>query len=65
MCAGAATTTVYPTTNAPGVAFIVANSGSCVVVAEDRSQVDKLIEHRTELPDVRQVVIFDGEGDGD
>ncbi|MBF6468247.1 long-chain fatty acid--CoA ligase [Nocardia beijingensis] len=64
MCAGAATTTVYPTTNAPGVAFIVANSGSRVVVAEDRSQVDKLIEHRAELPDVRQVVIFDGEGDG-
>ncbi|MBF6193920.1 long-chain fatty acid--CoA ligase [Nocardia implantans] len=64
MCAGAATTTVYPTTNAPGVAFIVANSGSRVVLAEDRSQVGKLIEHRAELPDVRQVVIFDGEGDG-
>ncbi|WP_063053955.1 AMP-dependent synthetase/ligase [Nocardia arthritidis] len=65
MCAGAATTTVYPTTNAPGVAFIVANSGSRVVVAEDRSQVDKLLEHRAELPDVQKVVIFDGEGDGD
>ncbi|WP_280478672.1 AMP-dependent synthetase/ligase [Nocardia asiatica] len=64
MCAGAATTTVYPTTNAPGVAFIVANSGSRVVVAEDQAQVGKLIEHRAELPDVRQVVILDGEGDG-
>ncbi|WP_067860918.1 AMP-dependent synthetase/ligase [Nocardia shimofusensis] len=65
MCAGAATTTVYPTMNAPGVAFIVADSGSCLVVAEDQAQVDKLIEHRAELPDVQQVVIFDGEGDGD
>ncbi|MET8429741.1 long-chain fatty acid--CoA ligase [Nocardia sp. NPDC004860] len=65
MCAGAATTTVYPTTNAPGVAFIVANSGSRIVVAEDQAQVDKLIEHRAELPDVQKVVIFDGEGDGD
>ncbi|MCP2293563.1 AMP-dependent synthetase/ligase [Nocardia amikacinitolerans] len=64
MCAGAATTTVYPTTNAPGVAFIVANSGSRIVVAEDRTQVDKLIAHRAELPEVRQVVVFDGEGDG-
>lgn len=64
MCAGAATTTVYPTTKAPGVAFIVANSGSRIVVAEDRSQVDKLIEHRAELPDVQWMVIFDGEGDG-
>ncbi|MEV6390484.1 AMP-dependent synthetase/ligase [Nocardia xishanensis] len=64
MCAGAATTTVYPTTKAPGVAFIVANSGSRVVVAEDQAQVDKLIAHRAELPEVRQVVVIDGEGDG-
>lgn len=64
MCAGAATTTVYPTTNATGVAFIVANSGSRIVIAEDQTQVDKLIEHRVELPDVQQVVIVDGEGDG-
>lgn len=64
MCAGAATTTVYPTTNATGVTFIVANSGSRVVVAENQTQVDKLIEHRAELPDVQQVVIVDGEGDG-
>ncbi|MGV9616261.1 AMP-dependent synthetase/ligase [Nocardia xishanensis] len=65
MYAGAATTTVYPTTKAPGVAFIVANSGSRVVVAEDQAQVGKLIEHRAELPDVQQVVIIDGVGDGD
>lgn len=65
MCAGAATTTVYPTTNANDVAFIVANSGSRVVVAEDQTQVDKLTAHRAELPDVQKVVIIDGQGDGD
>ncbi len=65
MCAGAATTTVYPTTNAPDVAFIVANSGSRIVVAEDQTQVDKLLAHRAELPDVQKVVIIDGKGDGD
>ena len=65
MCAGAATTTVYPTTNAGDVAYIVANSGSRVVVAENQSQLDKLREHRAELPDVRRVVIIDGNGDGD
>ncbi len=65
MCAGAATTTVYPTTNAGDVAYIVANSGSRVVVAENQSQVDKLLEHRAELPDVGKVVIIDGNGDGD
>ena len=65
MCAGAATTTVYPTTKAGDVAYIVANSGSRVVVAENQSQLHKLLEHRAELPDVRQVVIIDGNGDGD
>jgi long-chain acyl-CoA synthetase len=65
LCAGAATTTVYPTTNADDVAYIVANSGSRVVVAEDQSQVDKLVEHRAELPSVEKVVIIDGAGDGD
>jgi len=65
LCAGAATTTVYPKTNAGDVAYIVANSGSRVVVAEDQSQVDKLIERRADLPDVQKVVIIDGQGDGD
>ena len=62
LCAGAATTTVYPKTTAGDVAFIVANSGSRVVVAEDQTQVDKLIEHRADLPDVQKVVIIDGTG---
>ena len=35
MCAGGATTTIYPTTIAPDVAYILANSGSVVVFAED------------------------------
>lgn len=65
MCAGAATTTVYPTTIAADVAYIVANSGSRIVVAENQAQVDKLLEHRAELPDVTRVVIIDGNGDGD
>jgi len=65
LAAGAATTTVYPTTHAEDVAFIVANSGSRIVVAEDQKQVDKLIAHRAELPAVNKVVVIDGAGDGD
>jgi len=65
LAAGAATTTVYPTTHAEDVAFIVANSGSRIVVAEDQTQVDKLIAHRAELPAVDKVVVIDGAGDGD
>ncbi len=64
LCAGAATTTLYPTTKARDIAFIVADSGSRVVIAEDQAQVDKLLEHRADLPDVEKVVIIDGHGDG-
>src|SRR5215211_2420474 len=50
MCAGAATTTVYPSTGAPDMAFILADSQSRVVIAEDASQLAKLRAHRAELP---------------
>ncbi|MCW1959333.1 MAG: long-chain fatty acid--CoA ligase [Mycobacterium sp.] len=63
--AGGATTTVYPTTNAEDVAYIVANSGSRIVIAEDQTQVDKLRERRDEVPAVEKVVVMDGDGDGD
>ncbi len=65
MCAGAATTTVYPTTNAADVAYIVADSGSRIVFAENQTQLDKLTAHRAELPEVTKVVLIDGNGDGD
>ena len=65
LAAGAATTTVYPTTNAEDVAYIVANSGSRIVIAEDQTQVDKLRENRDEVPAVEKVVVMDGEGDGE
>ena len=65
MCAGGATTTVYPTTVAEGVGFIVSDSGSRIVFAEDDAQIDKLKEQREHLPDVVRVVTFDGTADGE
>lgn len=65
MCAGAATTAVYPTTSTADVGFILADSGSRIVFAEDDAQVAKLRQQRDQLPDVMQVVTFDGEPDGD
>lgn len=58
MCAGGATTTVYPSTIGEDVAYILADSGSKVVFAEDDGQVEKLRHHRDEIPDVTQVVTF-------
>jgi long-chain acyl-CoA synthetase len=60
MTAGAATTTIYPTMLDADVAFIVADSGSRVVFAEDIDQVQKLRDHRDELPELLRVVTFDG-----
>ncbi|MGA8544485.1 MAG: long-chain fatty acid--CoA ligase [Mycobacterium sp.] len=65
MCAGAATTTVYPSTNAEDTAYILADSDSKIVFAEDDKQLDKLTERRSDLPNLAKVVIFDGTGDGD
>jgi long-chain acyl-CoA synthetase len=65
LCAGAATTTVYPSTNAEDTAYILADSDSRVVFAEDDTQLAKLTERRSDLPNLAKVVVFDGAGDGD
>ncbi|GAB3446846.1 AMP-dependent synthetase/ligase [Phycicoccus ginsengisoli] len=65
MCSGGATTTIYPTTIAPDVAYILSNSGSVVVFAENDEQVTKLWERRVDLPEVSRVVTFDGASDGE
>ena len=65
MCAGAATTTVYPSTNGDDTAYILADSESRIVFAEDDAQLDKINEHRGDLPDLAKVVVFDGAADGD
>ncbi|HEX2895930.1 MAG TPA: long-chain fatty acid--CoA ligase [Marmoricola sp.] len=65
MCAGGATTTVYPSTMSSDVAYILADSESRIVFAEDDVQVQKLREHRTELPHLSKVVVFDGTSNED
>ena len=65
MCAGAATTAVYPSTAAEDVAYILTDSGARVVFAEDDVQIAKLRGQRERLPDVIRVITFDGEADGD
>ena len=65
MCAGAATTTIYPTTIPDDVAFILQDSETVVVFAENDEQVDKLRGIREQVPGVHKVVVFDGHADGD
>ncbi|MFJ8665383.1 AMP-dependent synthetase/ligase [Streptomyces sp. NPDC093600] len=62
MCAGAATTTVYPQTNAEESAFILSDSDSKVLIAEDAAQLAKARERRADLPGLHHVVVIDPTG---
>jgi long-chain acyl-CoA synthetase len=59
-CAGGATTTVYPTTEPEEAAYIVANSGSKVLIAENPRQALKIAGVPTS---VAHVVLIDGPAD--
>ncbi|MFE2413087.1 AMP-dependent synthetase/ligase [Kitasatospora sp. NPDC059408] len=59
MCAGAATTTVYPSTNADETAFILSDSGCRAMFAENAAQLAKAVEQIGELPELRTVILFD------
>ncbi|NGO77732.1 long-chain fatty acid--CoA ligase [Streptomyces sp. YC504] len=58
LCAGAATTTVYASTNAEEAAYILSDSDSRVLIAEDAEQLAKVRERRGELPDLKHVVVM-------
>ncbi|MBD9703316.1 AMP-binding protein [Streptomyces sp. ID01-12c] len=62
MCAGAATTTVYPQTNAEESAYILSDSSSRILIAEDAAQLAKAREKKAELPELTHVVVIDTEG---
>lgn len=65
LCAGGASTTVYPTSPAPDCAYIISDSGSMIAFAEDDEQVAKLREQRSQMPGLSKVVAFEGEAGGD
>jgi long-chain acyl-CoA synthetase len=65
MCASGATTTVYPSTNGDDTAYILSDSECQIVFAENDEQLAKIEERRSELPQLKKVVTFDGAADGD
>jgi long-chain acyl-CoA synthetase len=60
LSAGGATTTVYPSSTAEDCAFILADSETRYVFAEDSSQVAKLRDHRGQMPKLAKIVLIDG-----
>jgi long-chain acyl-CoA synthetase len=63
MCAGAATTTVYPTTEPEDAAYIISDSGSKVLIAENAEQVAKVAG--ASLPDLTTIIVIDGAAPAD
>jgi long-chain acyl-CoA synthetase len=64
-CARGATTTIYPSTTTDGVEYIIKDSETKVVFAEDASQVKKLADIRANTPGVAKVVVMSGNGGHD
>ncbi|MFI7124502.1 AMP-dependent synthetase/ligase [Nonomuraea sp. NPDC050153] len=60
LATGAATTTIYPSNTAAESAFVITDSGSTIVIAENDEQVAKIRSVREELSDVTHVVVVDG-----
>ena len=62
---GAATTTIYPSNTASECAFVVNDSGTSIVIAENDEQVAKLRSVQKEMPDVTHVIVIDGTASND
>ncbi|MET0862848.1 MAG: long-chain fatty acid--CoA ligase [Nakamurella sp.] len=58
LCAGGATTSVYPSTTASDVAYILGDSESVIIFAEDQEQAAKAL--LAGLPCLTAIVLFDG-----
>ncbi|MFD9613270.1 AMP-dependent synthetase/ligase [Streptomyces sp. NPDC059083] len=61
MCAGAAATAVYPSTNADETAYILADSDSRAVFVENAAQLAKVAAHADRLPGLGHAILFDAE----
>jgi len=60
LAAGGATTTIYPSNTPEECAYIINDCEAVMVFADDQAQVDKLLEVRDQLANVKKVITFDG-----
>ncbi len=60
LCAGAATSTVYPSNTAEESAFILSDSGSRVIFCENDQQVQKVLSRRADVPGLSRIIVIDG-----
>src|SRR4030081_1181183 len=64
LCAGGVSSGIYPTDSASQVEYLVNDSATKVIFAEDEEQLDKILSCRTRCPTLQKIVVFDMEGLG-
>ncbi|HMH62555.1 MAG TPA: AMP-binding protein, partial [Bradyrhizobium sp.] len=62
LCAGGVSSGIYPTDSASQVEYLVNDSATRVIFAEDEEQLDKILSCRARCPSLQKIVIFDMEG---
>jgi long-chain acyl-CoA synthetase len=60
--AGGVSNGIYPTDAAAQAEYLLSDSSSVYVFAEDEEQLDKILEVRERLPKLRKIIVFDMEG---
>src|SRR5438132_12965322 len=64
LCAGGVSSGIYPTDSAAQVEYLVNDSRTKVIFAEDEEQLDKILSCRARCPTLQKIVVFDMEGLG-
>jgi long-chain acyl-CoA synthetase len=62
LCAGGISSGIYPTDSAAQVEYLVNDSRTRVIFAEDEEQLDKVLSCRARCPSLQKIIVFDMEG---
>jgi len=62
LCAGGVSSGIYPTDSPAQVEYLVNDSSTKVIFAEDEEQLDKILACRARCPTLQRIVVFDMEG---
>ena len=62
LCAGGVSSGIYPTDASSQVEYLVNDSRTKVIFAEDEEQLDKILACRARCPSLQKIIVFDMEG---
>ena len=62
LCAGGVSSGIYPTDSSVQVEYLINDSSTRVIFAEDEEQLDKILSCRSRCPTLQKIVVFDMEG---